>query len=95
MLILTRRTREAVMLGDHITVRVLGIKGNQVRLAFDAPKELQVYRKEVFERIKQQERDHKAALIDHKDRRRSEREALQDDPPLSGTLRLPVVDAKR
>jgi carbon storage regulator len=52
MLILTRRINEALMIGDEVTVTVLGVKGNQVRLGVDAPKTVQVHRQEVFERIK-------------------------------------------
>ena len=52
MLILTRRVGEAVMIGDEVTVTVLGVKGNQVRLGIDAPKTVAVHREEIFERIK-------------------------------------------
>jgi carbon storage regulator len=52
MLILTRRVGEAVMIGDEVTVTVLGVKGNQVRLGVDAPKHVSVHREEIFDRIK-------------------------------------------
>jgi carbon storage regulator len=52
MLILTRRLNEAVMIGDEVTVTVLGIKGGQVRLGISAPKDVAVHREEVYERIK-------------------------------------------
>lgn len=55
MLILTRRVGETVMIGDDITVTVLGVKGNQVRVGVDAPKEVGVHREEIFERIKREE----------------------------------------
>lgn len=52
MLILTRRLNETVMIGDDTTVTVLGVKGGQVRLGINAPKDVAVHREEVFERIK-------------------------------------------
>jgi carbon storage regulator len=52
MLILTRRVGESVMIGDEVTVTVLGVKGNQVRLGVNAPKTVSVHREEIFERIK-------------------------------------------
>jgi carbon storage regulator len=55
MLILTRRVGEAVMIGNEVTVTVLGVKGNQVRLGVNAPKDVSVHREEIYERIKREE----------------------------------------
>jgi carbon storage regulator len=52
MLILTRRVQEALMIGDDVTITVLGVKGNQVRIGIDAPKDVQVHREEIYHRIK-------------------------------------------
>jgi len=52
MLILTRRVGETLMIGDEVTVTVLGVKGNQVRIGVNAPKEVSVHRVEIYERIK-------------------------------------------
>ena len=52
MLILTRRVGETVMIGDDVTVTVLGVKGNQVRVGVNAPKTVAVHREEIYERIR-------------------------------------------
>ena len=51
MLILTRRVGETLVVGDDITVTVLGVKGNQVRLGVNAPKDVSVHREEIYQRI--------------------------------------------
>ena len=55
MLILTRRVGETVMIGDDVTITVLGVKGNQVRVGINAPKNVAVHREEIYERIKREQ----------------------------------------
>jgi carbon storage regulator len=64
MLILTRRVGEAVMIGNEVTITVLGVKGNQVRIGINAPKDIAVHREEIFERIKR-EHDESAGASTH------------------------------
>ncbi|HET6724400.1 MAG TPA: carbon storage regulator CsrA [Gammaproteobacteria bacterium] len=55
MLILTRRIGETVMIGDEVSITVLGVKGNQVRLGVNAPREVAVHREEIYSRIKNEQ----------------------------------------
>jgi carbon storage regulator len=55
MLILTRRIGETVMIGGNVTVTVLGVKGSQVRMGVNAPKDVAVHREEIYERLRQNE----------------------------------------
>ena len=57
MLILTRRVGESVMIGDEVTITVLGVKGNQVRIGINAPKDVSVHRQEIYERIRKEHDD--------------------------------------
>ena len=67
MLILTRRVGETLMIGDEVTVTVLGVKGNQVRIGVNAPRDVAVHREEIYERIKreQTETGQSASFLGH------------------------------
>jgi carbon storage regulator len=57
MLILTRRVGESLMIGDEITITVLGVKGNQIRIGVNAPKDVSVHREEIYLRIQQEKKE--------------------------------------
>ena len=62
MLILTRRGGETLMIGDDVTVTVLGVRGNQVRIGVNAPKEVTVHREEIYDRIQKEKEEGKKAV---------------------------------
>ncbi|MFD2191205.1 carbon storage regulator CsrA [Pistricoccus aurantiacus] len=64
MLILTRRVGETLMVGDEVTVTVLGVKGNQVRIGVNAPKDVAVHREEIYQRIQREKTDSGEEPID-------------------------------
>lgn len=61
MLILTRRVGETIMIGEDITVTVLGVKGNQVRVGVNAPRDVDVHREEIYQRIQAEESQRRIA----------------------------------
>jgi carbon storage regulator len=65
MLILTRRVGETIKIGDDITVTVLGVKGNQIRIGVGAPREIAVHREEIFQRIQDEKNAEPQASMRH------------------------------
>jgi carbon storage regulator len=57
MLILTRRIGESLKINDNTTITVMGVKGSQVRIGIDAPKDVQVHREEIYDRIQAEKSD--------------------------------------
>jgi carbon storage regulator len=85
MLILTRRVGETVMVGDDVTVTVLGVKGNQVRIGINAPKNVAVHREEIYERIKREQQGDLADDRVHSPHRAARRPYPQPPLPPMGT----------
>lgn len=67
MLILTRRIGETLIIGDDVNITVLGVKGNQVRLGINAPKDVSVHREEIYLRIQQEKQANDGSEVDHED----------------------------
>ena len=67
MLILTRRVGETLMIGDEVTVTILGVKGNQVRIGVNAPKHVAVHREEIYERIQREQEQGDSVAADGRD----------------------------
>jgi carbon storage regulator len=83
MLILTRRANETLNIGDDIQVTVLGVKGNQVRIGIDAPRDVPVHREEIYQRIKKEEALNAGEVleVDDVDDNEEQEDFYEDDEP--------------
>jgi len=67
MLILTRRVGETLIVGDNVSVTVLGVKGNQVRIGVNAPKDVSVHREEIYQRIQREKTEQAGGMSSEQD----------------------------
>ena len=95
MLILTRRVGETLMIGDDVTVTVLGVKGNQVRIGVNAPRDVSVHREEIYERIKKEQSEKRLTPVLDRIRRLGYAERSHDLDPETTTLAKPIMTSKR
>ena len=88
MLILSRRPGESVKIGDEVTVTVLSVKGNQLRLGFTAPPNVAIHREEIYERIQAERLDNTLQSGAPGSRRTVVAAPAEDDPPVIAVLKI-------